>query len=116
MSVELRGSQALKLWHDVSLSLVRSAEQDLTSRQLTLLLTVYLDTPPHTVKGLSEKLEITKPAITRALDSLGQMKLLSRKRDPKDRRIVYVTRTVQGAQYLQELGDMVVKKAALLPT
>lgn len=111
MPVEIRPSQALKLWHDVVLDLVRSADQDLSARQLTILLTVYLEPPPHTVRGLAQKLDVTKPAITRALDTLGSNKLLSRKRDENDRRNVIITRTVEGALYLERLGDLVSEKA-----
>lgn len=111
MPVEIRPSQALKLWHDVVLELVRAADQDLTARQMSILLTVYLEPPPHTVRGLAQKLEVTKPAITRALDTLGASKLLSRKRDENDRRNVIITRTVAGALYLERLGDLVSEKA-----
>ncbi|SDR17728.1 MarR family transcriptional regulator [Pseudovibrio sp. Tun.PSC04-5.I4] len=110
MPVEIRPSQALKLWHDVVLELVRAADQDLTARQMSILLTVYLEPPPHTVRGLALKLGVTKPAITRALDTLGTNKLLSRKRDESDRRNVIVTRTVAGALYLERLGDLVSEK------
>lgn len=115
MAVDIRASQALKLLHDVNLALVRDSGQDLSARQLTILLTVYLEPPPHTVRGLSAKLNVTKPAVTRALDTLGGMRLLSRKRDEADRRNVIVTRTVEGALYLEQIGDLVVEKARLLP-
>lgn len=46
MAVELRASQALKLMHEVNLALVRDSEQDLSARQLTILMTVYLEPPP----------------------------------------------------------------------
>ncbi|MCY1707858.1 MULTISPECIES: MarR family transcriptional regulator [Pannonibacter] len=115
MAVEIRASQALKLWHDVNLSLVRDEEQDLSARQITILLTVYLEPPPHTVRGLAARLGVTKPAITRALDTLGGMRLLSRKRDEADKRNVIITRTVEGALYLDRLGDLVVEKAKSLP-
>ncbi|MFN4009212.1 MAG: MarR family transcriptional regulator [Pannonibacter sp.] len=115
MAVEIRASQALKLWHDVNLSLVRDGDQDLSARQITILLTVYLEPPPHTVRGLAARLGVTKPAITRALDTLGGMRLLSRKRDEADKRNVIITRTVEGALYLDSLGDLVVEKAKSLP-
>lgn len=115
MAVELRASQALKLLHDVNLALVRDSDQDLSARQLTILLTVYLEPPPHTVRGLAAKLNVTKPAITRALDTLGGLRLLSRKRDDADRRNVIITRTVDGALYLEQLGDLVSARAADLP-
>lgn len=115
MPVEMRPSQALKLWHDVSLAIVRDFDSDLSPRQITILLTVYLEAPPHTVRGLAEKLAVTKPAITRALDTMGELKLLSRRRDEKDRRNVIVQRTVEGALYLERLADLVVVKAGHLP-
>ena len=66
MAVEMRPAQALKLWHDVTLDLVKDSQPDLSSRQLAILLTVYLEAPPHTVRGLAHKLGVTKPVITRA--------------------------------------------------
>lgn len=115
MPVELRPSQALRLMQEVNLSLVRESEQDLSARQLTILLTVYLEPPPHTVRGLAAKLNVTKPAITRALDTLGSLRLLSRKRDEADKRNVIITRTVEGSLYLEHLGDLVSDKARDLP-
>lgn len=115
MAVDLRASQALKLLHDVNLALVRDGDQDLSARQMTILLTIYLEPPPHTVRGLASRLNVTKPAITRALDTLGGMRLLSRKRDEADKRNVIITRTVEGALYLEQLGDLVVEKAGSLP-
>jgi DNA-binding MarR family transcriptional regulator len=115
MPLDMRPSQALRLWHDVSLAIVREHGIDLSPRQITILLTVYLETPPHTVRGLAERLGVTKPAITRALDTMGELKLLSRRRDDKDRRNVIVQRTVEGALYLERLGDLIVAKAQDLP-
>ena len=60
MGFEFRASQALKLWHDVTLGLVRDEETDLSARQMTVLLTVYLEPPPHTVRGLAEKLGVNQ--------------------------------------------------------
>lgn len=115
MGVEIRPSQALRLWHDVTMELVTDGDKDLTARQMAILLTVYLESPPHTVRGLAARLNVTKPVITRALDTLGGMKLLSRKRDEADRRNVVITRTVAGALYLEEIADTIVAKAATMP-
>lgn len=114
MSVRLRPIQALKLWHEVGLSLVRRHGVDLTSRQMVVLLTIYLEPPPHTVRGLAAKLGVTKPVITRALDAMGELDLVSRRRDPTDRRNVIIQRTVRGALFLEEFGDLVVERAANL--
>jgi DNA-binding MarR family transcriptional regulator len=115
MAVEIRPAQALRLWHDVILDLVRDAQPDLSARQLALLLTVYLETPPHTVRGLAIKLKVTKPVITRALDTLASLKLTSRRRDELDRRNVIVQRTVDGALFVERLGDMLSARARELP-
>ncbi|MFC7397640.1 MarR family transcriptional regulator [Chelatococcus sp. GCM10030263] len=115
MPVELRPLQALLLWHYVTLGLVRDEEFDLSLRQMAILLTVYLDTPPHTVRGLAAKLGVTKPVITRALDSMGKLELVARRRDDADRRNVLVQRTVKGALAVERLGDIVVARAKDLP-
>lgn len=115
MSVSLRASQALALWHDVTLDLVRDGAPDLSARQIAILLTVYLEPPPHTVRALAKKLGVTKPAITRALDTMGKRTLLTRRRDENDRRNVIIQRTVEGALYVERLGDVIVERAANLP-
>lgn len=115
MAVELRASQALRLWHQVNLDLVLEGGIDLSYRQLTILLTIYLELPPHTVRGLAQQLNVTKPVITRALDTMGKQGLVSRVRDENDRRNVIIERTVKGALYVEKLGDIVIEKASTLP-
>ena len=107
MSVALNTAQALKLWHDVALAMVQDDEPDLSLRQVCILLTIYLEAPPHTVRDLARKLGVSKPVITRALDSMGKLELVSRRRDEKDRRNVLVQRTVKGALYLERLADTI---------
>jgi len=80
LAVNLRASQALSLWREVNLDLVHGDDIDLSYRQLTILLTIYLEQPPHTVRGLAEHLKVTKPVITRALDTMGKRGLVSRVR------------------------------------
>lgn len=108
----LTPSQALSLWHRSMLAQVRDDDPDLTTRQMAILLTVYLDPPPHTVRGLAANLGVTKPVITRALDTMGIMGLVARRRDERDRRNVLVQRTVEGAEYLQRLGDLITDQAS----
>jgi DNA-binding MarR family transcriptional regulator len=109
MGLEIKPMTALSLWHAVTLAGVRDAAPDLTQRQLAILLHVYLNPPPHTVRGLAATLGVTKPAITRALDSLGAIGLLKRRRDEDDRRNVLVQRTVKGSVYLSEFGEGVTR-------
>jgi DNA-binding MarR family transcriptional regulator len=59
------------------------------------------------VRELSRKLGVSKPVVTRALDSMAKVELLSRRRDEKDRRNVLVQRTVKGALYLERLADTI---------
>ena len=115
MAVELRSAQALRLLRDFSFALVTDAEPDLSSRQFAVLLTIYLDPPPHTVRGLAAKLAVTKPVITRALNTMGKLDLVSRRRDEADRRNVVIQRTVKGALYVEMLGDLMSRKAEELP-
>lgn len=115
MPSELRPSQALRLWQDVVFAQVRDGERDLTLRQMAVLLTVYLEPPPHTVRGLAEKLAVTKPVITRALDTMGRLGLVTRRRDEADRRNVLVHRTLEGALAVERLGDIIVARHRNLP-
>lgn len=119
MSVGLRPAQALQLMHDTAFALVHEAGRedvpDFSMRQLAILLTVYLEPPPHTVRGLAAKLGVTKPVITRGLDTMGKHDLVTRRRDERDRRNVIIQRTVKGALFVEKLGDLVIAKAAGLP-
>lgn len=111
MTVELKSSQALDIWRRAAVETVRRDQPDLSARQLALLLTVYLTSPPHTVRGLATTLNVSKPAITRALDRLGDLGFIKRKTDELDRRNVLVQRTVKGSVYLSEFADIVVDAA-----
>ena len=112
--MELTDLQALKLWHDVVLAQVRDDLPDLSPRQMAVLLTVYLEPPPHTVRGLAKKLNVTKPVITRALNAMGRHDLLKRRRDPNDKRNVLIERTLKGALYLEALAEIICEHAAKL--
>ena len=114
MSIDLKPSQALGLWHAAALSQVRDAGPDLTLRQIAILLHIYLVPPPHTVRGLAATLNVTKPVITRALDTMGHLGLVRRVRDERDRRNVIIKRTVEGALYVEKLGDIIIESGANL--
>jgi DNA-binding MarR family transcriptional regulator len=107
MNSILSTAQALQLWHDVGLVQVKDDEADLSLRQMTILLSVYLEPPPHTVRGLAAKLRVSKPVITRALDAMGKLGLVSRRRDTEDMRNVLIQRTVKGSLFLEHLGDVI---------
>jgi DNA-binding MarR family transcriptional regulator len=115
LGIELTASQALGLWHDVALDQVKTGDGDLTVRQFAVLLHIYLMPPPHTVRGLAATLNVTKPVITRALDTMGEMGIVDRVRDDLDRRNVIIKRTLAGALYLERFGDLIIDKARALP-
>ena len=92
--------QALKGWMDTLISYVRSGQPDLTNRQMALMLLVYLTPGPHTVRGLAHILGVSKPVITRALNTLGSLGYLRRVRDEADRRNVFVAKTSTGQDFL----------------
>jgi DNA-binding MarR family transcriptional regulator len=94
----------------VTFDLVHDDQADLSQRQIAVLITVYLEPPPHTVRALAKKLGVTKPAITRALDTMGRLGLLTRRRDDADRRNVVIQRTLAGALAVEKLGDMIVAR------
>lgn len=112
---EKTNPRMLKVWREAHLQCVRAHDEDLTSRQMSVLLSVYMTEPPHTVRGLASLLNVTKPVITRALDTMGQMGLVKRKRDDADKRSVLVQRTVKGAVYLSELSDRIVEADKSIP-
>lgn len=110
MAIELTATEALSLWYRVSLEEVRGDAPDLTLRQMAILLHIYMVPPPHTVRGLAATLGVTKPVITRALDTMGELGFVERARDDRDRRNVVIRRTVGGALYLEKLGDLIIRE------
>ena len=98
---------ALNLWRDVTVASVRSETPDLTARQQALLLTVCLSAGPHTVRGLAEQLNITKPAVTRGIDALERLRLVRRVPDQQDLRNVFIERTPDGTATLRDLAERI---------
>lgn len=103
----MNGMKSLELWRSVISDVVRADRPDLTLRQQAILLNIYLKPAPHTVRGLAADLNITKPAVTRALDTLSRYELVRRKKDPDDLRNVLVQRTVKGSVFLSEFSEMI---------
>jgi DNA-binding MarR family transcriptional regulator len=56
---------------------------------------------------IGERLVSTDPDITRLLGRLQKQKLIKRKRDPKDRRVIYATITAEGLRLLKEIDPLV---------
>lgn len=90
----------LSAWMGTLINYVRSGEPDLTNRQMALLMLIYLTPGPHTVRGIAATLGVSKPVVTRALNTLGSLGYLRRERDQDDRRNIFVVRTKDGTQFL----------------
>ena len=95
----------LATWMETLVDYVRSGHPDLTNRQMAVLMLVYLDPGPHTVRGLARTLNVSKPVVTRALNRLGSLGYLRRQRDDADKRNIFVARTPKGADFLAEFGQ-----------
>lgn len=97
----------LSAWMGTLIGYVQSQRPDLTNRQMALLLVVYLNPGPHTVRGLAARLGVSKPVITRALNTLGALGYLRRQRDERDLRNVFVERTPQGLAFLDAFAELI---------
>ncbi len=106
MAAAQQSDQMVGILRDTIVALVRRDGPDLSARQLGVFLTCYLQEGAHTVRGLAADLNVSKPAITRALDRLGELDLARRKVDPMDRRSVLVQRTLKGAAFLRDLRSI----------
>lgn len=109
--MEISPDQALDLWRRSVVRSVRGDSPDFSARQMAVLLTIYLTPQPHTVRGLAAELNISKPAITRALDRLGEFGLVRRKPDETDRRSIEVQQTVKGSVFLSEFSEILIRSS-----
>jgi DNA-binding MarR family transcriptional regulator len=112
MASAAASDQMVGVLRDTIVALVRRDGPDLSARQLGVFLTCYLSDKAHTVRGLAADLDVSKPAITRALDRLSEFELVRRKIDPADRRSVLVQRTLKGSSFLREMRSMMTEAAA----
>lgn len=99
--------EALALWHKVMQQSVHTNSYDLSARQMAVLLTLHVVEGQHTVRGLSEHLSVSKPAICRALDALSRHGLAQRSVDQQDRRNVYIHLTDEGILFLGDFSEKV---------
>lgn len=80
---------------------VSSDKPDLSLRQLAVLLILAEETEMQTVRGLAHRLNVAKPAITRALDRLEQLGMVERVPDLRDRRSVLAQMLPAGWTYVE---------------
>lgn len=106
--MDLDIAQSLELWRSALSESVRREGPDLSARQMAILLTVYRDQVPATVRGLAADLDLPKPAVTRALDRLSELGLIRRKVDRADRRNILIQRTVAGSVFLSDFAELII--------
>lgn len=94
-------------WMGTLIDYVQSARPDLTNRQMALLMVVYLLPGPHTVRGLAARLRVSKPVVTRALNTLGALGYLRRQKDDADLRNIFIEQTATGLAFLEELAELI---------
>lgn len=99
--------QPLAAWMDTLIDYVQSARPDLTNRQMALLMVVYLLPGPHTVRGLAARLRVSKPVVTRALNTLGALGYLRRQKDDADLRNIFIEQTPPGLAFLEEFAELI---------
>lgn len=97
-------SGTLASWRRGLIRYVRSGEPDLTNRQMAMLLIIGLEDGLHTVRGLAARLHVSKPVVTRALNSLTMLGLVERRVDPHDRRSVLIDLTPGGQAFIAGFG------------
>jgi DNA-binding MarR family transcriptional regulator len=100
-----------RILRETLVSLIRREGADLTARQFAVFLICYVEEGPHTVRGLAERTQLPKPAISRVLDRLGAIGLTRRVADPRDKRSVLVACTADGFNFLR-LVRSVLEQAA----
>jgi DNA-binding MarR family transcriptional regulator len=100
--------KALALWQGATIAALKELPIDLSTRQMALLLTVHLEAGPHSVKTLSKKLSISKPALCRATDVLENDNLLRRASDRSDKRNILIMPTAKGSAFLHEFAMIIV--------
>lgn len=93
-------------WMTCLVNIVRSDMPDLTNRQMAIMLSVAMVSTPHTVRGLAERLDVSKPVVTRALNKLTALGYLQRKRDRRDGRNIFVEITTAGTEFLERFNQI----------
>ena len=103
----------LPVLRDLYISLIREDRPNLTARQMSVFLLVHMEEEQHTIRGTAARLNVSKPAVTRAVDRLELFNLVKRLPDPRDRRSLLIGRTAKGRAFLASTKAMLPKDLAL---
>lgn len=97
----------LNVLRDTITGMVRRNGPDLSARQFAVFLICYLESGPHTVRGLASRLAVSRPVVTRLMDRMEELDLARRVPDPRDRRSVLIDRTSPGDELLTDIVSLV---------
>ncbi len=111
MAIALSPDRLALILRDTIVGTVRRDGPELSARQFAVFLIAYIEDGMHTVRGLAERLKVSKPAITRSVDRLTELGLAKRGPDPRDRRSVLVLRTKRGGEYFTEVKALLGESA-----
>jgi DNA-binding MarR family transcriptional regulator/DNA-binding XRE family transcriptional regulator len=96
----------LRIFKDAMIAMVRAPGDDLTARQLTLLLKIYMEPRSDTtLLVIADELNMSASGVAVNLHRLEMLQLIVRKKDSSGRRTVSVEATPSGMAYLQALSD-----------
>ena len=79
----------------------------MTVKQFSAFLMIAFHQRQHTVGSLAEQLRTTPPVITRTLDRLEGMRLVSRSRSTTDRRVVELALTRKGEELARLINHVI---------
>lgn len=80
------------------------AGPDMTNRQTAVMLAVYTDPEQDaTVRGIAERLKLSRPVVSRIVAMLEGRQLVQRKPDPNDGRSIIVRQTRKGHGQMERL-------------
>lgn len=103
-------------WVGTLVTAIKSDRPDLTNRQMALLMTVYIRPEPHTVRGLSARLHLSKPVVSRAIQLLADLGFVHCHKDRQDRRNIFIESSSAGAAYLFEFFSLTQPSSAPVET
>lgn len=95
---------------DIILNMARSSAPDLSIRQLSVLL-IADDKENLSVKDFANDLLMSKPSVSRAVDRLVDLFLVTRVVDQADRRKVCVRLTKAGRDFTKSIGNQQARAA-----
>ncbi len=106
--MKISTQEALYLWKFAISESIRHDAPDLSARQFAVMLIVYSpDARIRKVRELADELDVSKPAITRALDRLETLGYIRRKEDAHDGRSIIIQPTMSGTIFLSEFAEFI---------